>query len=257
MNEMFGWIQYYYGDGYFLIYAIIAYVYLFFKCKDLRGKFLVPIIVILLVVTNPLAYEYVYSKIAYWRLLWMFPNAIIVALAIMVFVKSRKKKWIKIIILVVVGVILLFSGTNTFVERYFILIQNAQKISQEAIDVSEAIMKIEESPKVVVPWQLYSEMRQYAPEISLLYGRNVDGYITSWSEDSMNIAFHMEQENPDYDYILSMVVRNECEFIVTYKDKPIQEEYLSKYGYVKKCEASGYYIYYNEEIVSLKVVEDI
>ena len=55
----------YYGDRVFFVVTVICFAYLFVFCKELRFKFLLPIVVILLVIVNPIAYYYVFSKILF------------------------------------------------------------------------------------------------------------------------------------------------------------------------------------------------
>ena len=76
------WFNLYYTDSIYLTLAVIAFIYLFAHCSELRLNFLLPMVLIMCVVFNPLLYHFVFKDIIYWRLFWMFPTAIIIGLAV-------------------------------------------------------------------------------------------------------------------------------------------------------------------------------
>lgn len=248
LSAIDGWFRAYYADGIFLLYALISYIYLFIKCKELRKKFLLPIAIILLVVLNPILYKYIYSKIIYWRLFWMIPNGIITAAAMTVFIKSQKETWKKFAVLAIMFLLVIIGGTNTFHYGNFSLVKNWEKISVETKTICDIMLEKDDSPRVIVPAGIFSEVRQYAPEISMMYGRNAHGYITYIDETARNVFGTTEQEQPDYHYVLSKAVELAYNFVVVVENKGIDPIILEQYGYEEIERTLGYIIYYNEEI---------
>lgn len=242
------WFDLYYGDGIFFIFAVISYLYLWIDCKDARRKFLYPIAFIIFCIMNPVLYLFAFSKVVYWRLFWMIPDAIIISYAITSLVRKCKKKLGKICILCASCILIISSGKNVFVYGGFEKVQNWQKLPNSVIDISDTILDIDKGAKVIFPSSLYCDIRQYAPEISMLYGRNAEGFVF-WDDwlvvhvyECLNVA------DPDYNYILGIAVNMLCNFIVVEENKPISEDVLVIHGYKECTREYGYIIYYNEAI---------
>lgn len=67
MQPIIYWVNEYYGNRWYLLLAIVAYIYLFFATKESRRKIVYPSVLLAFLVLNPILYQYVYSKIIYWR----------------------------------------------------------------------------------------------------------------------------------------------------------------------------------------------
>ena len=90
MQPIIYWVNEYYGNRGYLLFAIVAYIYLFFATKESRRKIVYPSVLLAFLVLNPILYKYVYSKIIYWRLMWLLPNTLAIAYATVLFVRKRK-----------------------------------------------------------------------------------------------------------------------------------------------------------------------
>jgi len=247
LNSIKNYINDYYGDFVFLLMAIIAFCYLAVTSRELRGKLLFPIGLILFCIINPILYKFVFCNIIYWRLFWTIPDAIIIALAITKFIRNKKEAILQTILLIVsvVGIILL--GNNAFKTSYYTKIDNWYKVPSEVAEVCDIILAIDENPRCIMPEDLFSDVRQYSGDIEMLYGRNVlDKYIINSNEASKGIYLELRNETPDYDYIFGMSYANNCNFLVL--EDEVENEILVKYKYEKIASHKCGNIYYNSEI---------
>lgn len=249
IRTMINWLQLYYADIFFLILTIMSYLYLFITNRNLRARFLLPVALILFCVINPVLYFLVLKRTVYWRLLWMVPDAIIVAVAGVSILKKCKRQWMQLILLGVMTFVIVLKGTNVFVHGNFTKVENWVKLPQTTLDVCDAILEIDSTPKAIFPQVLYSEIRQYAPEIEMMYGRNADGFIYSCPMDCLLTRWQVEQVRPDYDFVFSQATRFSYNFVVAMDSKPADADILSKYQFEEAVRTPGYIIYYNRNIV--------
>lgn len=244
------WIQDYYADGFFFLLAIGAFVYLYVTCKDLRYKFLLPIFLMIFIAVNPILYKYIFSRIIYWRLLWMLPNAILIAAAVVVFLKKQTKVWVKWGLLAVAAAFIISQGQYMFSDGVFSPRSNWEKLSQETIDVCDIILEIDDTPRIIAPLELSTEIRQYAPEIYMLYGRNMTNvYIRGMTYEEQEVSFNaLKIMPPHYGYVFYMISGLDINFAVveSYKEVPI--EILQLYGYEEIARTNSHIIYYNREM---------
>ena len=246
MKMIIQWYNAYFADGFYLIAALFSYVYLFVHCPELRKRFLLPMAVVMFLVLNPILYKYVYSRIIYWRLFWMFPTGILIALAVVKLVKNSDGKWVKLVVLLAMCGLIVVKGTNIYEKIAFTKIQNEQKLPADVKEICDIMLELEENPKCIMPQTLFSDVRQYSGEIRQLYGRDVQDYIIPNWEIERYVFGLMESENPDYKWILRYAAQEGYSFVVAYKNRSIEVEILSESGYVElKC-SGNYCIYWRE-----------
>lgn len=240
----------FYGDGARFFLSVIAYIYLFIRCKSIRRSILLPILIIFLVITNPILYQYIFSKIVYRRLFWMVPNTLLIATAIVHFFKSCSKSWMKILVVVIAYLCITNTGANVFENNVFTNRQNWEKIGEWTISVCDMMLEVDPNPKAVVPMIIFAEVRQYAPEINMMYGRNAQSYITYIDQNALSVYYHMEDPAPDYGFVLSKAVEMQYDFIVAYEAKPIEQAILEQFGYYEVGRTYGMVVYHNPNIAN-------
>lgn len=246
-NIIATWFKSYYGDGIYLVLALAAYLYLFVHYKKYRGRFLYPIGLVVFCIVNPLLYIIIFYRMVYWRLFWLLPNTLIIVIAVTQMIKNSKKKWEKFFVLAVfTGVIVIF-GKNAYRENEFRFVENWYKLSGEVKDVCDIILKESSEPRCILPSSLFCEARQYSGEIQMMYGRNVQGYIFDASKTQLNVFEEMEKEIPDYAYILETAINENYDFLVTPKEKAINEEILLAYNYRELGNTKEYIVYHFDE----------
>lgn len=250
IKTMINWFQAYFADGFFLILAIPSYIYLFITSKNVRVRLLLPIAMVVFCLINPLLYKLVLEKTIYWRLFWMIPDAIIIAIAVTSLIKRCNSDWLKLVILGGMTVLIMAKGTNAFVYGNFTKVQNWVKLAGSTVTVCDTIREIETSPKVLFPRSLYCEVRQYAPEIEMMYGRNGDGYIYWCPPECLLTIWQMENREPNFAFIFKQAGLSDCDFVVLEEAKAVVVDsgILEQYQYTEVARTSGYVIYYNPAI---------
>lgn len=246
INQMQNWIKQYYPDIIYVCLIIVAAIYLFVCKKEHRKSLICPIIVILICILNPIIYQKLLSRMVYWRMFWMIPDAILISYAITDIIKKCKPVWIKSLLIIagICGIII--TGVRVYNEELFVRTQNLQKVSANTEKVCDTILAIDKNPKCIIPDGMYCEARQYNGDIELMYGRNAEGYINELSERYMLVHFFMQQDEPDYEYIFSVAKEDGYDFIACQKKKAVPDEILEKFGYDGCADAGEYWVYYSE-----------
>ena len=178
----------------------------------------------------------------------MIPNVTIMGASVVILLKRQKKVWMKWSMLIISAVFIICFGNNTFQNDSFTWIQNWEKISQDTVEVCDIIVLENEKPRVIFPNQIYVEVRQYMPEIDMMYGRNVSGYIRGIEGNALDIYHQMVAENRNYEYILSRAIDCAYNFVVVESDREIQSRILHAYGYRECGRTERYIVYYNENV---------
>ena len=231
-----------------MILFVISLIYLSCKGKDERIKIVYPSLIMCFVVYNPLFYKYIWIVLlrsVYWRMMWMIPVLPAIAATAVDVITSRKSNITKIITALSVIAVIIMSGTNIYSkEGVYEPRENYYKIPQEAIDVAEAILEVDDDPVTIMPQSLFCYVRQYSAKVKQLYGRNgFLKYISAIKPEELKTFRQMGLDNPDYNYILMNADFSNCEFIIQNSEKPIPEQMLEQYGFhFMKC-VSGYDIY--------------
>lgn len=242
-REILGVIREYYGDLVFLILAVISYIYLFVKDRDLRRRWLYPIALIMFCVINPVLYKYIFQNIIYWRLFWMFPDAIVIALASTRLIRDSRKIWKKVVVALLLVVAVISAGNLAYKQDSFCLTENWYKLPDEVIKTCDIILRQDDEARCIMPSSLYNYVRQYSGDILQLYGRNANGFITDITGVDKKIAVYMNREFPPYDDILSYARFHNYNYIVTDVEKAISVETLEEYGYAQIGTTGVYNIY--------------
>lgn len=246
INQMYNWIRLYYPDMIYVIIMMISVGYLLMCKKEHRKSIMYPVIVILICILNPIIYQKLLSKMVYWRMFWMIPDATIIAYAVTDIIKKCKPVWGKMILLITCMGTIIHVGKNVYNRDVFDRIQNPQKVSADTEAVCDAILAIDKHPRCVMPDGMYAEARQYNGDIELMYGRNAEGYINNLADKYIPVHQQMQAESPDYDYVFSVASEDNYNFIACNKRKPVPDEVLRKYGYVGCLDAGNYWVYYDE-----------
>lgn len=256
-NDIYAVFREYYGDCIFLVLALISYIYLFVKDKELRIKWLYPVALIVFCVVNPVLYMLVFRNIIYWRLFWMFPDAIIIALAATRMIKLAKHIWVKLLVAAALCGIVLYSGNLSYTRDVYSKTENAFKLPATVAEVCDVILAGDDEASCIMPYSLYCYTRQYSGDIRQMYGRNIDGYIAGASRRDRTTAMYMIDAISDYNQVLCNARFDGCNYVVVEGAKPIDDRWLDYYGYELYSQVAGYNIYHlaekkedNEWIVS-------
>ena len=192
-----------------MFFACLLLFWLLKKEKSRQMKvYLFYALFVVIGMTNPLSL-YVIEKSGnmnvYERFFWLLMIPVFVSFSFAVFVQERKKLLIPCLLLLVLG------GNIVFTDIEYSKAENAEKISQEAIDVSDMIMRdfegldenepvqpnrmLEESPCAVVPEPIVKEIRMYNADIRLWFVRKDFGSFNK--KGYRKLAALMIEENSE------------------------------------------------------------
>ncbi len=134
--------------------------------------------------------------------------------------QSGKDQHKKVMILVSMCLFIAISGDCVYNSGNFEMTQNPEKLDAGVKEVGDIILKHCDHPKCVMQKKYLSQIRQYSPDIILLYGRNAYNYITGADRSHRIMATEMENRKPDYPMILNCFKESNCDIIVTNSNFP-------------------------------------
>lgn len=248
-KEMFQFLQGYYNNGIVLwIYVVSFLTIMFWGGKRLRKLIGWPALALMIIVFNPFFYRYVWQKCfyyGYWRIFWLFPVALVIGAAAIVWyekIKQQKKQFIFLLVLIFfIGC----NGKNMFAKQMFYTdTRNVYKLPQEAIDVADALLEFDTEPRAVMCSELYSYVRQYSTDIKLMYGRNVEGYIGGRNDKSIEMSIHLQkQEYDDWQRVADMMRQEQYKYLVVPQTEKCSEEYMKQFAFTLLKSVDGYMIF--------------
>ncbi|MGX8703424.1 MAG: hypothetical protein ACSW8H_03110 [bacterium] len=245
------WISKYIGDGIFFIVVLAAAVYICIFMRGLIGKFIIPVVVCIVVVANPLTFDLVFKHVIYWRLFWMVPDSLLIAVAGVHLAHRWNSDLLRILIGAGMVAVILLTGRNVYTEAGYEVALNPEKLSQGVVDVAKTILSLDAKPKCIVQDRYLIELRQYSGNIELYYGRDVDGYIIQTSEAKKKRREIIESDYTkpeDYEYLVKGAYSSGYDFLVVHMSNPIPPEIAGKYGYRIVEGLDGSTIYYCPEL---------
>ena len=150
--------------------------------------------VLFLTFLNPLFCDFVSKKITgiivYWRLYWILPMEIIIAVAFAMVIESGKKKVLKYsAALLSVGLIIISGkymySKNLFFEPH----QNYYKIPNEVLYVSDYLLSKDDNPVCIFPESLSYYPRQYDTHITIIGARGLPANQTKIGDSDLTYAW--------------------------------------------------------------------
>ena len=163
--------------GYMLLYIISVITILFLKQKRQVFLLIFPGVCLFLSFLNPLFSDFISQKITgvdvYWRLWWILPMYITIAVAfsniLPIFMKVKKQIFIFCSVLLVY-----FLGVNIFQrELFFDSYRNLYKLPNEIIYLSDYMLEKRNTPSVLFEEDLSPKVRQYTSRISVPIARGM------------------------------------------------------------------------------------
>lgn len=245
-SKIIRWLDLYASDRALLVMALVSLALLVLLDRDDRRRLFWPLVIGAVVILNPVLYYYVYSRIIYWRLFWLFPDAVLIALACVRLLERIPAKLLRIPVFVILCALVMFLGRYTYGEKSFTRNVNPEGVSDSTRAVADYLLSREESPLCLVERSLYMDIRQYDGNIRLVYGRDADGYITHATRRAKRIASAMHQEKTSYKKVLKFAVSRSCSYIVVDKTDPIPKALRDKYKYEKVRTIFDYIVYHRD-----------
>lgn len=219
-------------------------------------------IFLLLTVYNPLVVKYLIAKAKfeneYYRFIWILPVIPGVAYYGVRFVTFFRKKWQKILAVVLVtGCLIVLGNPLDGVVKNFAMAENIYKVPNDLRAVCDVIHQNQENdlPKVVFDSSLNSIVRQYDAGIRLVINRNASIYragstVTGTYDENSKfykrqkalldvIDYHIYDDKKGF---VNALKRLKADFIVTSIDSG-DHEFLTECGCELIAQTESHYIY--------------
>lgn len=170
----------YMGTGLILIWYLAVIVYLFMKEKrrNIRILFLHLPILILLVFFNPLfygLYDLFLGAETYFRLLWLLPVTCTLAYGI-VFISRELQGKKRLLFAGLSAALIIVGGTLVYQNPLFSRAENIHHMPQEVVEICDMIRVEGREVVAAFPNEFLLYVRQYSPYICMPYGReNLQG----------------------------------------------------------------------------------
>ena len=240
-----------YSASWLWLLYVAALVWLCFSSKRYRRLVVWPSILLMIFILNPVCYSYLwkpYLRYVYWRAFWLFPVVPVIAIACVDAISRTKQKQTAILLALVCGVLIVGAGKNVYSNPLttFGDTSNVYKLPQDAIDIADFLLEEEQYPRVVVEQDLYNYLRQISAEITLLYGRNAEGYISGIESRRKAVLDTLMDAEPDLAYVRSIMQELQFRYLVKSNFDPKDKELIAQYaeeGFEKIGQVGAYGIF--------------
>ncbi len=243
-------VREYYGPHcWFFLLAVFSAVFLFFDYPEIRKKLLLSLFLLVSVIIQPFLMVRIFYRVIYWRLFWIIPDAILIALAITRLLKRSKRNGVKFLSLLLLCILLAWLGKSNYADGRFVQSQNPYKIQQNVIDISDVMLSLDESPHVIALDTHFCEIREYNGNIILAYGRDVFDYIMQGTQQQKDAYFALHSaDGPDFETLLPLAIEGNYDFIISYFTRPMSANLQKAYGFREERLIGNFIIYYSPEV---------
>ena len=243
--------QNYYGNKAMFMIALVSCLYLIMTTRRERRRLVLPMLFVLIAVLNPIFYKFTseHGIYWYWRFLWMFSETIISALAITRLIRAVEGVYLKPIFFTAFSILIIMCGTYAFNSSAFSRARSLEKLRIGTADICDMILRVDETPHVVMCYIHCSDARQYNGDITLYFDRYAYEDNMRHSSHEWKMAWELEQISPDYDYVFTLAARDGFNFIVTYGNRPVPPGMADNYGYRNIGDTAGVEIWYNPSVI--------
>ncbi|MFA9376827.1 MAG: DUF6056 family protein [Lachnotalea sp.] len=231
------------GTQLLLIISIIA---MLIKEKKYENRhFAYYIITLLIIIFSPpiaviFSNHFIGSDV-YWRVFWLVPTVIVIAFVATKLIEKIGKKSKQRLSIFTIIILIMVGGTCVYHSGNFTKSTNSYKIPQEAVDICKMVEQ-EGTIKIVVPETIVSYIRQYNPNIRLMYGRNMGKDVTKG--DRYEFLMQLNSTDPDIEFIAEFARDKKCDYVV-FENISNGIEGMENYGYELFGNTEHYTIFKN------------
>jgi hypothetical protein len=235
--------------GHMILFLVCMCICIFLSKKKECYKFISVIFGIsLLVLFNPLFYNLIGERFlsgVYWRLFWILPMGLVVAAVFTELTGLVKISIFKYLLAAALMLLAAVSGKLVLSRDNYSFPENPYQISSAVAAVCDTILEDSDArqTKAVVPYEMLTEVRQYTSRIGLLYGRNVDGYITQMTPEEEWAYCIMSESNVDVETLRLLALGKNVEYVVFNDSFHQYPEDMGQYGYQFVESLDGYSIF--------------
>ena len=229
----------YNGTGMMMALYFVALMIIVFYCKDKHVKkaIILPsvLLIIVMYVGVPLYDTLVYYLKFYdGRMFWMLITPIIISIGFTYFVMGIDDDKLKILALILIIPISLYCGEFQISNAMFKKAENAYRLPQSSVDITEYVTSEMDSPKLIVPYTIAHPFRQISTDVHLLYGEDAtSGRIWGASGEFRMLCEEMEHVTPDLNVIMPVARDNDVNYILfdTVYTQFCEDGDINIYGY--------------------------
>ena len=229
----------YNGTGMMMALYFVALMIIVFYCKDKHVKkaIILPsvLLIIVMYVGVPLYDTLVYYLKFYdGRMFWMLITPIIISIGFTCFVMGIDDDKLKILALILIIPISLYCGEFQISNAMFKKAENAYRLPQSSVDITEYVTSETDSPKLIVPYTIAHPFRQISTDVHLLYGEDAtSGRIWGASGEYRMLCEEMEHVTPDLNVIMPVARENNVNYILfdTVYTQFCEDGDINIYGY--------------------------
>lgn len=238
----------YSATGVIQLLLISAIIILLIKEKKSENRYLAYYTVILVVIIflPPVAFifgSYFIGVDVYWRVFWLVPSVIIIAFVSTKLIEQTSKKSNSRITFLAIAALIIVGGKCIYNTENFNKSTNQYKLPQEAVDICEMVAP-EGTTKIVVPETIISYIKQYNPNIDMLYGRNL-GKDTKRGKN-YQFLLQLNSTDPDIQYIAEYAREKECKYVV-FANTSNGIDLMVNYGYEMIGTTENYTVFHDSE----------
>lgn len=240
------WVSYW-GEGFYqyLLLAAVLYLLLWRRKKESTRSILPYLLTVLVIFAFPLTAGIIYRCIGrsvYWRVLWILPTALVIALAGTEFIKERKSKALKFCLVILFAGVIGVSGKSVWQAGNYQEVHNNQKVPDEVAQICDLIRSDAGDKEVRFASDDYvaSYARVYEPSFLMPYGRAGRG---ARMEKSIMLYQEMISPSPNYKKIGRLARARTCNYIAVQITEESQKETLAYCGYQEIGMAGRYGVF--------------
>lgn len=189
---------------YFVMLMIIV-----FYCNDkkLKKSIVLPSICIIAIMY---IYVPVYNAVVKYlefydgRLFWLLLTPVVIAIGFTLFIDGIKDKKMTVLALILVIPICVFSGKFMISDAMYSRVENAYRLPQSTVDITEHITSECEEPLICVPYTIAHPFRQISSKVKLLFGENAELGRIKKAKEFKYASEEMERSTPNLNYLVPL-----------------------------------------------------
>ena len=238
-------LQMYSGNGSLMLLFVAALIYLWIaeKNKGIKAVLVYVSVAVYALFFCPLVAHFIIRVMneeeIYYRILWMLPMGIVIAYAAVRFLSNIKKKWIQIVLLVLLTAFILVGGERIYKSPQFSKVQNAYQIPDAVVHICDSIEVPGREVMAVFPHELVQYVRQYTAFVKMPYG--YEALVERW-ELGHELEEEMRKDVSDAKRLASLAREEYCHFIIINQGHVLDGD-LADYEYDLILQVDGYDVY--------------
>lgn len=192
--------------------------------KERRVRFAIPALIMMILIMNPFVkklFEQITETGYYWRILWIVPIIPCCAALPAMLSEKTNNQYLKSMVAIACIAVFILTGSYTYDERLgrFFPAGNPEKLPEEEVKPLRKLLEIDDHPRVVSDVWMGIFARQFAPQLNMLYGRDMLNYIYTPSQSARAIYNELTSEETDFHKVASIMLDEEYDYLIT-DDRP-------------------------------------